>query len=51
MENIEFKKVNEAKVKEILMSHDFSESRIDSGLQKLRAITEAKKQKGLGDFF
>ena len=51
MEDIEFKKVNEAKIKEILASHDFSENRIDSGLQKLRAITEAKKQKGLGDFF
>ncbi|MFH1522143.1 MAG: flap endonuclease-1 [archaeon] len=50
-EDIEFKKVDEAKVKEILSSHDFSENRIDSGLQKLREITEAKKQKGLNDFF
>ena len=51
IEDIEFKKVNEAKVKEILLSHKFSENRIDSGLQKLRKIKEAKKQKGLGDFF
>ena len=48
---IEFKDVNESKVKEILLSHEFSESRIDSGLQKLRQIEESKKQKGLGDFF
>ena len=51
VKDIEFKEVNEAKVKKILMSYDFSEKRIDSGLQKLRAVTEAKKQKGLGDFF
>jgi len=51
IEDIEFKEVNETKVKEILLSHEFSENRIDSGLQKLRKITEAKKQKGLGDFF
>ncbi len=51
IENIEFKKVDEARVKEILVSHNFSEKRIDSGLQKLRAITEAKKQKGLSEFF
>ncbi len=48
---IEFKDVNESKVKEILLSHEFSESRIDSGLQKLRQIEENKKQKGLGEFF
>ena len=50
-EDIQFKKVDEKKVKEILLSHDFSENRIDSGLQKLKALKEAKKQKGLGDFF
>ena len=49
--SIEFAEVNESKVKEILLSHDFSENRIDSGLQKLRMIKESKKQKGLGDFF
>jgi len=48
---IEFKEVNENKVKEILLSHDFSESRINSGLQKLRQIKESKKQKGLSEFF
>lgn len=50
-EEIQFKNVNEKKVKEILLAHDFSENRIDSGLQKLRKLNEAKKQKGLGDFF
>ncbi len=51
IEDIEFGKVDEEKVKEILIKHDFSETRIDSGLQKLRLLTEAKKQKGLSDFF
>ena len=51
MEDIEFKRVDEAKVKEILLSNSFSENRIDSGLQKLEKIEEGKKQKGLGDFF
>jgi len=50
-ENIQFKEVDEEKVKEILLSKEFSETRIDSGLQKLRKINEEKKQKGLGDFF
>ena len=51
MEDIEFKKVDENKVKEILLSHDFSGNRINSGLQRLREIDELKKQKGLSDFF
>jgi len=50
-EEIKFKKVDEEKVKEILLSRDFSENRIDSGLQKLREIEESKKQKSLKDFF
>ncbi|MBT7102563.1 flap endonuclease-1 [archaeon] len=50
-EDIQFKKPDEARVKQILTSHAFSESRIDSGLAKLKALDEAKKQKGLGDFF
>jgi len=50
-EDIKFKKINEEKVKEILLKHDFSEARIDSGLKKLRESKEAKKQKGLGEFF
>jgi flap endonuclease-1 len=50
-EEIEFKKVNNERVKEILKKHDFSENRIDSGLERLRKIEEKKKQKGLGEFF
>ena len=50
-DEIEFNKLDEVKVKEILLRHDFSENRIDSGLQKLRNLEESKKQKGLGDFF
>jgi flap endonuclease-1 len=50
-EQIEFKEANEDKVKQILLKHDFSENRIDSGLQKLKDLEEAKKQKGLTDFF
>jgi flap endonuclease-1 len=50
-EEIDFRPVDEAAVKEILSSHDFSDSRIDSGLLKLQNLEEGKKQKGLGDFF
>ncbi|MBC8435128.1 flap endonuclease-1 [archaeon] len=48
---IEFKKPDKAKVKEILLRHDFSEERIDSGLRKLDEHEEEKKQKGLTEFF
>jgi len=51
IEEIEPKKMNEEKIKEILLSHDFSENRIDSGIDKINAIEESKKQKGLGEFF
>jgi flap endonuclease-1 len=48
---IEFKKPDKEKVKEILLKYDFSEVRINSALQKLQKIEELKKQKGLSDFF
>ena len=51
IENIEFKKPNKEKIKQILLKHDFSENRINSALQKLQQLEEAKKQKGLSDFF
>jgi len=51
VEGIEFKEPDKEKVKKILMDHDFSENRIDSGLQKLDKMEESKKQKGLGEFF
>ena len=50
-EDIQFKPVDEKKVKQILIKYDFSENRIDSGLQKLRTLNESKKQRGLTDFF
>lgn len=49
--HLEFKKPNKEKIKEILLRHDFSENRIDSGLAKLDAAEEQKKQKGLTEFF
>jgi len=51
IEGLQFKKVDKLKVKEILLSNNFSENRIDSGLQRLEKLEEEKKQKGLGDFF
>ena len=44
---ITFPKINFAKIKEILLEHDFSEERVDNQLEKLREISEAKKQKTL----
>lgn len=49
-EEIKFKPVNEEKVREILLKRDFSENRINSGLEKLRKVEEQKKQTGLFDF-
>jgi hypothetical protein len=40
-------KLNENKIREILLEHDFSEERINSGLDKLRGEREKKKQKTL----
>ena len=48
--NIVFKKVDEKKVKSLLLSHDFSEDRIDSALQKIRDLEEKNKQKSLSSF-
>jgi len=49
-EEIKFHKINPEKVRRLLMEYDFSEERINSGLDKLNAVEESKKQKGLGDF-
>ncbi|MEX0932826.1 MAG: flap endonuclease-1 [Candidatus Pacearchaeota archaeon] len=50
-EEINFPKINEEKIKEILVErHNFSEERIEKQLKKLREIQEEKKQKGLGDW-
>lgn len=49
--DFKFGKVNEAKIKKILVDeHDFSEERVEKQLEKLRDLSEKKKQKGLGDF-
>ena len=50
IEKLQFNKLNKEKVKEILIKRDFSESRIDSGLQKLEKVEDEKKQKGLNQF-
>ena len=47
--NLEWKTINEDKVKEILVErHEFSEERIDKTLQEL---LKTQQQKGLSDFF
>lgn len=48
---ISFKKPDEQQIKNFLIEYDFSEARIDSGLQRLNEANEKTKQKGLGDFF
>lgn len=48
---IKFSKVNEEKIKEILVErHDFSEGRVEKQLEKLRDIEKKSKQKGLKDW-
>lgn len=43
--DITFPKVNEEKIKEILVNeHEFSEERVNKQIEKLRAVKEAKKQ-------
>ena len=44
---IEFSKFDFANVKKILTEHDFSEDRIESQFDKLRALKEERKQKTL----
>lgn len=41
---VEFPKINEDKIKEILMKYEFSESRIDSQLEKLEDLKKAAQQ-------
>ena len=49
-QEIEFKTPDPVQIKKILLNRDFSEARIDSGLNKLKKIEESKKQKALGEF-
>ncbi len=49
--NFEFKKVDEEKIKEILVErHNFSEDRVNKQLDKLKEVKEKQKQKGLGEW-
>ncbi|MBU2562411.1 MAG: flap endonuclease-1 [Nanoarchaeota archaeon] len=49
---IKFKKINEDKIKEILVNrHNFSEERVDKSLERLKNVEEKNKQKGLGEWF
>lgn len=47
----EFPMINPEKIKKILIKYEFSETRIESALEKLNKIKEQKKQKDLGEFF
>ncbi len=44
---IEFPKLDFARIKKILREHDFSDERIESQFEKLRELSETKKQKTL----
>ncbi len=50
-EKFKFGKIDEEKIKKILIEHDFSEERIKNQLEKLREIIEEQKQKNLGKWF
>jgi len=50
--DFDFEKVDFEKIKEILVvRHGFGEDRIDNQIAKLEKLGEAKKQKGLDEFF
>jgi len=50
--DFEFKKINKEKIKEILIErHDFSKERVEKQLEKLMAVKEKNKQKGLDNWF
>ncbi len=50
--DFEFGKINEEKIKEILIGrHNFSEERVEKQLDKLREIREKQKQKALDKWF
>jgi len=45
--DIKFPKINEDKIKKILLKYDFSEKRIENGLKRLNQEREARKQRTL----
>jgi flap endonuclease-1 len=52
VEDFEFTKIDEDKIKEILVErHNFSADRVQKQIDKLREIESKKSQKGLGDWF
>lgn len=51
-EDYEFGKLNEEKIREILIErHNFSEERVEKQLDKLRELESKKAQKGIKDWF
>jgi flap endonuclease-1 len=50
--DFKFDKINEKEIKRILIKeHNFSETRVEKQLERLRDITEKQKQKGLDKWF
>ncbi len=50
--NLEWKDIDKEKIFKLLVDeHDFSEERINGGMERLMKERERKTQKGLGDFF
>lgn len=47
IEKIEFPKLNEDKIREILLKHDFSEDRVEKQIEKLKNIKSKSQQKTL----
>jgi flap endonuclease-1 len=50
-QNIKFPEADKEKIKNLLKDFEFSETRIENGLEKLEKIKESQKQRGLKDFF
>lgn len=48
---IDFPEIDYSKIKSLLLKYEFSESRIDSAINRLKEYNETKKQKGLGEYF
>jgi hypothetical protein len=44
---IEFGKFDFARVKEIMLEHEFSDERVESQFEKIKALNEQKKQRTL----
>lgn len=51
VDEIKFSSPQKEKIKQLLSKYEFSETRINSALQKLEDLEKSKQQKGLNDFF